>query len=177
MPSENSIYWKIRLTLDVAKSTKATELADLRSEIRGRNLSNFNSRHYDRDKDSYVIGVSERAIRRTLKLCQDLHLIGSDGVLTEEGRQAIRKTQFDAVLASQVRAFLKQLGVDLTNLNKVISKNFHSNPPILPTCQELWTTAGNGIDYSTFSSMLTLLSQCGGAESSQKKLYLYIGSE
>jgi hypothetical protein len=174
MPSESSVYRKIQVVLDIAKSVKVKTTGDLRNEVEGLKPSNFLTRQFDKNRDSFVTDVSDQSVRRIVSFCHLLHLIRDDGSLTEEGRQALRKTQFDKVVAVQVRTFLQREGISLSKINEMISKDLHSNPPVLPTCKELWVTIGNNTKYSVFSRMLTLLAQCGGAKSSQKKIYLHV---
>lgn len=177
MPSEYSIYRKIQVVLDVAKSVEVATSEALREHILKRKYTNFETRQYEREKDDFVLKQSERVIRRTVAFCHILGLIGSDGHLTEEGRNAVRKAKFDKIIAAQIRLFLHRKEVNLSDLNNIILDSLKSDPPILPTCKELWNAIGGRINYSSFSRMLTLLSQSGGALSSQKKIYLLIHPE
>lgn len=177
MPSEFSVYRKIQLVLDVANSVEVDTIAELRDEIEGLKPDNFLTRHYDPDRDKFVAGISERSIRHTVDFCQRLHLIDESGGLTKAGRQALNKTQFEKVVATQIRAFLKREGFSFDAFNKIITKNLRRDPPILTTCKELWEEIGDDTSYSVFSRMLSLLAQCGGAQSSQKKIYLHIGED
>lgn len=177
MPSEKSVYRKIQVVLNTAKSVKVNTLEGLHAEIRARKQPNFLTRQYDREQDTVVDDISDRAIRRTLSVCLLLELIGPDGRLTKEGRQALRSVRFDNVIASQIRLFLRREGIIFSDLNKVILEDLHSNPPVLPTSRELWEAVDSDISISNFSRMLTLLSLCGGAQSSQKKIYLHIESK
>ena len=174
MPSEKSVYRKIQVVLDTAKSVQVNTLEDLRAEIRARKQPNFLTRQFDREQDTFVPDISDRSIRRTLVVCLLLELIGPDGRLTKEGRQALRILRFDDVVANQIRSFLRREGIIFSNLNKVIIEDLHSNPPVLPTSRELWEAVDADISYSNFSRMLILLAQCGGAKSSQRKIYLRI---
>lgn len=174
MPSERSVYSKIQVVLDVAKSVKLETMTQLIEAVRGLKADNFLTRHYDTDEDSYVIGISERSIQRTIDLCRKLTLIGDDGRLTEAGRQASRKTQFDNAVASQIRAYFDREHISLSDVNRFIMKNLHANPPVLSTTREIWNEKGKDTHYSTFARMLSLLAQCGGANTSQKKIYLHI---
>jgi hypothetical protein len=103
--------------------------------------------------------------------------VGADGGLTEIGRKALHKKQFDGLVAGQIRSFLKKAGVNLMELNQIIQNHLKADPPVLPTCKEIWVATANQVSYPTFSRMLTLLAQCGGAHSSQKKIYLNIMEE
>jgi len=174
MPSENSVYRKIQVIIDVAKSVRVNTLKELHMEIKGRKYSNFETWQYDQATDDRVRRQSDRVIRRTMDLCYTLDIIGDDGRLTKEGRQALTKARFDNTIASQIRSFLKREGIRLSNLNSIILEGLQSSPPILPTSRELWTASSSEISCSVFSRMLTLLAQCGGAESSQRKIYLHI---
>ncbi len=177
MPSENSVYRKIQVVLDVAKSVRVNTLEELRREIRGRKYPNFETLQYDQAQDDSVRRQSDRVIQRTVGICCALSIIGAEGRLTKEGRQALMKARFDNTIASQIRSFLKREGVRLSNLNSIIFEDLQSSPPILPTSRELWTASGSEISCSVFSRMLTLLAQCGGAQSSQKKIYLHVESK
>jgi hypothetical protein len=174
MATESSLYRKIQVVLDAAKSQKVHSIDELSREIGGLKPDNFLARFYDEDTDTFITGISEESIRRTVNLCHRLSLLRVDGTRTAEGVEASRKTQFDKVMAQQVRLFLKEAGVSLRDLNKVIAKSLRSDPLILTTCRTLWESTDGKVPYSTFSRMMTLLTQCGGAESSQKKVYLHI---
>lgn len=132
------------------------------------------TRQYDSEGDTFITDISDRVIRRMIDLCRLLNLIESNGELTDHGREALRKTRYDDVIASQVRAYLRHSGISLPQINEIIAKTLQSNPPDMPTPKQIWTTVGNGINYSNFSRMLTLLAHCGEAKSSQKKIYLHI---
>ena len=175
MPSENSVYRKMQVVLEITKSVTVNTLEQLRREIKGSKRPNFETDQYNKDKDKFIRQQSERVIRRTVAFCHDLNLIGPDGHLTKEGRQSL--IRFDNVVANQIRSFLRREGIIFSDLNKVILEDLHSNPPVLPTSRELWETVDADISYSNFSRMLTLLVQCGGAMSSQRKIYLHISSK
>ncbi len=177
MPSENSVYRKMQVVLEIAKSVTVNTLEQLRREIRGSKRPNFETDQYDQAQDTFVPRQSDRVIQRTVGLCFTLELIGSDGRLTKEGRQSLVRARFDNVVASQIRSFLRREGISFSDLNKVILEDLHSNPPVLPTSRELWEAVDADISYSNFSRMLTLLAQCGGAKSSQRKIYLHISSK
>jgi hypothetical protein len=167
----------MQMVLEVAKSAKVGSLKELRSEIKGRRYPNFETMQYDDAKDTFVPRQSERVIRRTVKFCQILHLIESDGHLTQEGRDALVRVRFEHVVAGQIRSFLGRGGIRCSYLNTVIRESLHSDPPVLPTSKELWTKLGGQTRYAVFSMMLSLLTQCGGAVSSQRKIYLNVESK
>lgn len=177
MPSENSVYRKIQVVLDVVKSVDINTIEELHREIRGRKYPNFETPQYSQEKDTFIIRQSDRVIRRIITFCRILGLIGPDGHLTKEGRRALPKIQFDDVIAAQIRFLLHHKSVNLSDLNRIILESLQSNPPVLPTSKELWTAVSGEINYSIFSRMLTLLAQCGRAQSSQKKIYLHIHSK
>ncbi len=174
MASENSIYRKIQIVLDIAVSAKVASIGDLQAEIRDRRPPNFITKKYDSQRDIPVTDVSDRSIRRTVGFCYLLGLLSSDGSLTEAGRQAVRRTLFNGIVAGQVRSYLIKGGINLFELNKIILNNLQCNPPVLPTCRELWGATTSQIHYPVFLRMMTLLAQCGAAHSSQKKIYLHI---
>lgn len=174
MANESSLYRKIQVVLDTAKSHRVETIDELRREIGGLKPDNFLARSYDEDTDTFITRISAKSIRRTVGLCYRLSLIDADGQRTDEGRQASRKTQFDRVVAQQIRSFFAQEGISLDDLNGVIAKGLRSDPPVLATSKTLWEATDGRIPYSTFVRMLTLLTQCGGAHGSQKKIYLQI---
>ncbi|HEV7747699.1 MAG TPA: hypothetical protein VGO56_22055 [Pyrinomonadaceae bacterium] len=174
MPSENSIYRKIQIVLEVAKSTEVNSIGELQIAIRSKNLVTFHTRHFDRVKDAFVTAISDKSIHSALSFCRDLKLLKDNGTLTPEGRQAIQRSKFDRVIADSILSYLQDSGVDIRALNKLILISIQSNPPVLPTCHELWVSIQEKTDFSNFAKMLNLLSQCGMAQSSQKKIYLGI---
>jgi len=174
VPAENSLYRKIQVLLEVAISVKVSSLKDLQKEVKSRRPPNFLTKKYDIKIDSFVTDVSERSIMRTTNFCFRLGLVGADGSLTEIGRKALNKKQFNGIVAHQIRTFLTKQKFNLSDLNKIIHRYLKADPPLLPTSKEIWIATGNQIGYPTFSRMLTLLAQCGGAHSSQKKIYLQI---
>jgi hypothetical protein len=120
LPGENSFYRKIQVVLDVAVSVDVSSLTDLQEEIKSRRPPNFLTKKFDPKIDDFVPDVSERSIRRTANFCYRLGLVGADGGLTEIGRKALHKKQFDGLVAGQIRSFLKKAGVNLMELNQIM---------------------------------------------------------
>ena len=174
MPGESSLYRKIQVVLDLAKAVKVNSLVEFHLQIRDSGMQNFLSRRYDKKTDTFVIDISEKSIRHTVKLCSLLGLLTEDGSLSPTGRHALQAARYDQVIAVRIRQCLKREGVALQDLNDTIMRYLQGSPTVLPTCKQLWLAAGNSMSYSVFSKMLTLLAQCGGAQSSQKKIYLRI---
>ena len=172
MASDRSLYRKIEVVLDLAKSVSVASVHELRSEILGRKPSLFFSRQYNSATDRFDEDISERVIRKTLSVCRLLGLLDDDGSLTAAGREALRKTRFDAVVAGAVRRFLREREIHLAKLNELIRKRLQTNPPVLPTSVELWQATGMTMARGTFARMLTLLAHCGAADSTQKRIYL-----
>jgi hypothetical protein len=174
MPSERSLYRKIQLALDVAKSVTIDSLKELATEIESGELPSFNTLQYDRERDEFIPRQSTTSIRRVLRLCLRLNLLDDDGRLTANGRSALRKAKFDSVLSSQVVRDLEQNGVNLGKINALIRSKLKADPPILPTAAELWESIQPELTPSDFSGLLTLLVNCGAAESSQRRIFLRI---
>ena len=145
---------------------------ELRREILGRKPSLFFSRHYNPDTDRFDEEVSDRVIRKTLGTCRVLGLLSEDGSLTSAGREGLRKTRFDAVIASAVRKFLDEREIQLSKLNEVIRKRLQASPPVLPTSEELWQASETEMSKGTFARMLTLLAHTGAVQSAQRRIYL-----
>lgn len=176
MVPSRSLYRKIQEVLDFAKSVKVKTAAELRTELAAAEPQIFKTNQYDRATDTFVPRVSYRVIRNAINMCELLDFIDIEGALTDLGREALRKNRFDILLSKQVRLQLKSKGVTLTELNRVIISNLQSKPPIMPTCATLWESCGGTMSYSLFWRLLTLLANCGAAESSQKKIYLRVES-
>lgn len=176
MPSEVSLYRKIQVVLDVAKSIKPNSIDELREEIKSQGYTNFLARKYDSEKDDFIQFISDRSIRRTIAFCLTLDLIGTDGSLSKQGRKAVDRTKFDKTVAGQIRDLLEGSEIHLPAFNKIILNKLRSNPPVLPTCKELWAEIETKMSYSKFSRLMTILVHCGGARSSQAKIYLQIES-
>ena len=174
MPSELSFYRKIQVVLDLAKSVKPNSIDELHEEIKAQGYTNFLTRKYDSERDDFIQFVSDRSIRRTIAFCRTLGLIEPDGSLSKQGRQAVDRTKFDKTAANQIRALLQGSEIDLADLNEIILNKLQSNPPVLPTCKELWAEIETEMSYSRFSRLMTMLVHCGGARSSQAKIYLHI---
>jgi len=172
MASDRSLYRKIEVVLDIAKSINIVSLRELRSEIQGRKPSLFFSRQYNRDTDQFDEEISERIIQKTVHVCHVLGLLAEDGSLTPAGREALRKTRFDAVVGGLVRKFLRERDINFDRMNEIIRKQMQGSPPILPTSEALWQAIGTKMSKGTFSRMLTLLARCGAARSAQRRIYL-----
>jgi len=174
MPSERSLYRKIQIAIDIAKSVRVDSMQGLAAEIEARELPSFNTLQYDRERDTFVPRQSGRTIRRVLHLCRRLDLLADDGHLSEHGRIILRRTKFDGILANQVRNVLREHGVNLKRINTVIRSKLKADPPILPTASELWESMQPELRQADFSRLLTLLVNCGTAESSQRRVFLRI---
>jgi hypothetical protein len=172
VPSDRSLYRKMEVVLDIAKAVSVVSVDELRAEIHGRKPSLFLSRHYNRTKDQFVEGISEQVIRRSLNTCRLLGLLGEDGGLTPDGREALRKTRYAAVVARLTRQFLRDRDINFNKLNEVIRKHLQASPPLLPTSEELWQATGMKLSRGMFTRMLTLLAHSGAAQSAQKRIYL-----
>lgn len=172
MPSEKSLYRKLQLVLEQAAGSDTTKLNDLATQIESKRLPNFNTFQYDKKKDSFFWCQSPKVIRRTVRLCARLGLVDDSGQLTKDGRIALRKTQFNSVIAEKVREVLARDGVVVRQLNTLIKEGLNADPPQLPTAKALWSKANLEISVGEFSRFLSLLSNCGAAHSSQAKVYL-----
>jgi len=173
MPGERSLYRKIQVVLEIAKSAQVKTVEELRALIRLRRPSIFYSRRYDQAKDTFVDDISDRVIARAVSVGETLGLLSEHGSLTSDGRDALRKTQYEKVISRLVRAFLARSGVDLRQLNSVVRQSLRADPPILPTGEELWTRSGTELSYSKFSMLLLLLVHSNEASCSQRKVFLH----
>ena len=172
MPSERSLFRKIQTVVDIAKSVRVRDIAELCEEVEQRAPSVFNTSRYDASQDKFVASISPESIKRTVVFCRTLELITDDGVLSQEGREASRKSRFNETIGERVRIVLSTNGVRLSAMNSVIRDKLHANPPILPTAEVLWTELQPSMSRGMFSKLLTLLVYCDGGQSSQRKVYL-----
>lgn len=172
MPSERSLYRKIQVILEVARTARVATVKELRVQVADQNISTFFSRQYDGEKDEFVWRMSTRAVQGAVSLCVSLTLIDLSGHLTDSGRDALRRTRFDEVIAVRVRAFLKAEGVDFFELDRVVKRSLRADPVVLPTARVLWDEGQLRLGYGIFSKMLTLLANCGAVESTQRKVFL-----
>jgi hypothetical protein len=172
MPSDRSLYRKIEVVLDIAKSVSVASMDELQSEIHGRKPSLFFSKQYNRTTDQFSEGISERVIRKTLNVCRLLGLLAENGCLTSAGREALRKTRYNTVIAELVHRFLRERDINLKALNEIIRRHLQSNPPLLPTSETLWQATSMSMSKGTFARMLTLLAHCGAAQTAQRRIYL-----
>jgi len=176
MPSDRSLYRKVQEVLEIARSVEVSSLPELRQAIKAKRSHVFNTSQYDADRDAITSRVSLRVIHESVRMCHFLQLIGEDGTLSDAGRDALRKGRFESVVAQSTLEILKRSGVRVASLNQSIVTSLQSKPPVLPTASHLWKSSADGVTirYGTFAKLLTLLSHCGAAEVSQKKVYLRI---
>lgn len=172
MPSQFSTYAKIQAVIDVAKSVSVDSLGSLQQEIVAQALPNFLVRRYDSERDTMGTAISERAVRKAARLCFLLGLLDEKGRLSKQGRDALRSTKFDQVVAECTRSYLQSRGVEFGRLNKLIAEELHRTPPRMTTSEHLWTLSQLEVPYPLFATLVSLLSQCGEADSSQTKIYL-----
>ena len=175
MASEYSLYRKIQVTLEIAKSVQIGSWSELRAEILSNRPPNFLTKRYDAEHDTVVQDISERSVKKTVAICRALQLVDETGALTSPGRQSLRKAAFDRVIAEQIHVLLEAKGVRVSLLNEIVARSLQSTPVTMPTALELWQQSAGEMSLMLFSQMLTLLAQAGGAESSQRKVYLHFG--
>jgi len=173
MPSEFSLYRKIQVILDIAKASDIASWNELSGEIISERPPNFLTKQYDKRRDAMLPDISTRSVTRAVNACRALQLIYDSGSLTDAGRRALRSSLFNRVISEQVHRYLEQFGIRVANLNNIIEKSLRSDPLVMPTSAELWQRSGSRISLLRFSQMLTLLVQCGSADSSQRKIYLH----
>jgi len=162
----------MQTVIEGAKSVKVSSIQELCQEIKDRAPTMFNTSRYDPEQDTFVADISMRAIKRAVGFCQVLDLLTDEGTLTVIGREATRKSRFNAVIGDQVRLMLGRNGLKLAAINSVIRNKLHADPPVLPTSGVLWDELQPSMSLGTFSKMLTLLIHCDCGQSSQKKIYL-----
>ena len=180
MPSKLSLYRKIQEVLAVARSHRPNSIEELVEIVMANPADMFRTMQYDPKRDEMTSQVSLRVIRATINMCTYLELIDTsmdrEGRLTAIGREAVRRTRFDAVVAARIRSRMKESGVSLVKINQQISECLKSSPPVLPTARALWETWVGELGRGRFNRLLTLLAYCGDAESSQNKIYLHIAT-
>lgn len=177
MPTERSLYRKIQEVLETAKAAHIESLEDLRDRLEKRQDKMFKTQQYNPEKDAMRLLPSHRVIRGTVRICCLIDVISTEGRLTDAGRQALQRKCFGSVIVSQVRHFLKQQGLDLTQMNRAISECLQARPVVLPTSTALWQATGSKVPKGVFTKLLTLLGHAGGAQTAQRKIYVHIATE
>ena len=114
MPSELSLYRKIQEVLAVARSHRPNSIEELVEIVMANPADMFRTMQYDPKRDEMTSQVSLRVIRATINMCTYLELIDTsmdrEGRLTAIGREAVRRTRFDAVVAARIRSRMKESG-------------------------------------------------------------------
>lgn len=179
MPSEKSTYSKIFTLLQNAQSSRIKDIETLKEVSIELNQPIFFSRRYSEKKDDYVSQFSNNVLKRVISLTLELQLIDERGI-TELGKKALKRDNFQIILGKQIIEYLNVNGIKLKDLNKIISRILQEKIPIPPTANKIYVE--NGLDPKIispllFSKLLSLLSQCGFAKSSQTKIYLEFKSE
>jgi len=172
MPSERSLFRKMQIVIESARAGKAASIEDLCQRIKEEGPTIFNTSRYVPAQDAFLAEISLPGIRRAVRLCLDLELLTDQGVLTQFGREAARKSRFSNVLGDQVLVVLERNGVKPSTMNAAIRKKLRAEPVVLPTSDVLWDELKPSLTQGTFSKLLTLLIHCERGQSSQKKVYL-----
>jgi hypothetical protein len=173
MPGSKSLYHKIQEVLEQARRSTPIDLRDLERIIEESGADAFYTRQYDKKRDRHVDLPSTKVIRKTVRICRNLDLLTEEGVLTQFGRDALRKLKFNTVLSQRVRHYLLTAGVDVDALNKHVDGLLRNRPPVLPTSTALWEISKCSLPLAMFSRLLTLLSHADAASSTQQKVYLH----
>ncbi len=174
MPSERSLYRKIQEVLETSKAVHVESIEDLRDKLLKRRDKMFKTLQYNPEKDLMSLLPSSRVIKSTVRMCYLLGLISQTGELTEVGRQALQRKRYDKIIENQARKFLIEQNMDLDQMNQVITESLQAKPVVLPTSTVLWQATGGKISKGLFTKLLTLMCHVGGADSSQRKIFLHI---
>lgn len=174
MASERSLYRKIQVVLSLAKAVDIGSISELYTAVAAQRPPNFLTKQYDSAHDELTLDVSKRGVRRAVNICRRLGLLDEAGGLTETGKQALKAAHFDRIVSNQIRTLFRERGIGRSALNEIIRKCLRSDPVTMPTTSELWERTNSEISLMLFSQMLTLLSQCGEAQSFQRKIYTEI---
>lgn len=173
MPSEKSLFRKLQTVVEIAKSGGASTLGELCQTVKDRGPDIFVTRRYEPTRDMFVSEISLKTIKRTVLFSRALGLLSDDGALTPLGREAVRRSRFSAVIASQTRAKLAQNGIKINELNDIIREKLRAHKPTLPTADVLWEELQPSLPRGVFSKLLTLLTYCNEGQYSQRKVYLH----
>lgn len=173
MIGERSIYRKVQVVLDVAKTGKTKSLNELEENIVSINPINFSYTIMDKKRGKRVPHCSTDSVRKTVSLCIDLELINEKGKLTDIGINLLDQDKFEKVLSKQVLIFFKNTGITLEKMSETIKADMlQSNPVILPTSEAIWNALDQPVPLERFSVLLTLLGQCNTITTSRRKLFL-----
>ncbi len=176
MAGDRSQYRKLQLAVQSAMDDIEEGLAALRQHIHGKGLVNFESLQFDERVARHRWLPSERVVANTVRLAVSLGLLDTDGTPTRAGR---RSTRSDAEFARALRDLalerLDAADASKQDLNQAASSLLNERPPRMPTSRSLWDAIEPSLSRAKFSQLLTLLGDCGFAETSQRKLYLRFG--
>ncbi len=178
MPSPKSIYNKVYYVLKTANGPEVSDKGnDLIEELIFENPSIFYTYQFNEVSKENELRLSEKVIKHTVGLCKNhLDLLTTDNRLSEAGKSALGKDKFSRVIARQIFLIFKNYDYDVDDINKVIQDSLQEGiaSEELPTSNFIWEKSNCPINKALFSKMLNLLSNCGFAVSSQRKIYLKI---
>lgn len=172
MASERSLFRKLEVLISLASAEEVGGVRELGAAIERHSPDIFYSRRYDSNSEEFVWEFSRNVLRRAIKFARTLDLIDSGGALTETGRLALRRDRYAEVIRGRVRRTLEKSGFEFARANEVIRSLLSCDPPQLPTSEVLREELGIGLGKGKFSTLLTLLGHAGGANFSQRKMYL-----
>ncbi len=176
MASDKSLYHKVALTLEASAADEYSHSSELESAILARRSVSFSSLQYDKKRDEFVSRPSKPSVHRAVRFCIRLGLVGANGRLTPVGRKASARSQFDAVVAQQVLAVVRDAGASASDIDRAIQLELARKPPTMPTAGILWEALQPKLTRGEFARLLTLLTHCGRAKAFQKRIYLSVGS-
>ncbi|MBU4319655.1 MAG: hypothetical protein KJ739_00990 [Nitrospinae bacterium] len=173
MIGERSIYRKVQVVLDSAKSGKTKSLQELEENIVSLSPINFSYTIMDKKRGKRVPHCSTDSVHKIVSLCIDLELVNEKGKLTDIGINLLDQDKFEKVLSKQVLIFLKNTGITLEKMSETIKADMlQSDPVILPTSEAIWNALDQPVPLERFSVLLTLLGQCNTITTSRRKLFL-----
>ncbi len=175
MPGSNSLYWKIHYLVEFAGSSRFEDLTELVDQIRNENPGIFQTRQFDPDRDEFKEAFSKKSVRKTIRISQELGLLNDNAKLTKVGRRALRTGDYNKTIAAQINDVFIKRDVKKKEVNLIINKCLKGQPITIPTARSIWERIDANIGLHRFSSLMTLLTHCGGAKASQKKIYLIVG--
>ena len=176
MPGDRSLYRKMQVVLDEARSGGHRSLDGLIDGLLAKGPLNFEYRGRDPASGQKRLRCSRNSVTRAIPLCCDMGLVnGETDRLTRSGMVAVDRGRFDDVVAARVADRLDELGVSVKKMEAVITdKLLRASRPILPTSDALYDALGRLLRECEFRTYLNLLGRCGGIRTSQSRIYLPI---
>lgn len=173
-PNERSTLRKIQTILgcSFAARTRINSSEDLIKEIEDARAPAFTYFRAHKRRTSEIAPCSKDLIRRRVRLCIQLGLVGvENGHLTRLGRAALTGEHLRAVVGRQAYKLLIEKGFSTDLMRPGIFRG-SEGVSWLPTAQALFEKAEISTSLQDFRLLLNLLAECNVVAAVQSRIYL-----